>query len=77
MADNEQYNQDITSRKIGKNMRKMWAIEWIECGQSVQFGMISRRIGGVDDIQSWIYEFIRDYNEYIVGIKIGKQMRKV
>jgi len=23
MADNEQYNQDITSRKIGKNMRKI------------------------------------------------------
>ena len=39
--------------------------------------MISRRIGGVDDIQSWIYEFIRDYNEYIVAIRIGKSMRKV
>ena len=27
MADDEQYNQHITTRKIGKNMRKIQAIE--------------------------------------------------
>jgi len=41
MADDEQYNQHITTRKIGKNMRKIQAIEYIQCGQVGQFGTIS------------------------------------
>ena len=73
----DDYDQHMTTRKIGKNMKKIWAIEWIECGQNFWFERISWRIGGVNDIQIWIYEFIRDYNEYIVGIRIGKSMRKV
>ena len=45
----DDYDQYMTTRKIGKNMRKIWAIEQIECDQFFQLRMISVRIGGVVD----------------------------
>jgi len=37
----DDYDQHMTTRKIGKNMRKISAIEWIKCGQVVPFETIS------------------------------------
>jgi len=34
-----QYAQNIAANKIGKNLRKIWAVEEIKGGQILQFGM--------------------------------------
>ena len=45
---------------------------WVVWCPIFQFEGVFLKIGGVEDMQSWIYQFMRDYNKNIAANKIEK-----